>query len=231
MGNSATDVADVRIPRRRDSLILAQIGVRRSLEWVFRPFLRPGLNEFARAARFQTPSARSLLQDRWGAIPSQVETLASEFGAVWRDVERSPRDGLPYPSGWRIEREHALFVYGLVRILRPDRIVETGVANGISSWLILGALDQNGQGRLVSVDVRDDVGTLVPRDLRDRWDLTILGRSGGRHSLREVLRAARPLDMFLHDSAHTYGHQLSEYRAAWSSLTPTGTLLSDDADA
>lgn len=44
-------------------------------------------------------------------------------------------------------------LYALIRVEEPELIVETGVANGFSSTVILAALDENGHGELISVDV------------------------------------------------------------------------------
>ena len=38
------------------------------------------------------------------------------------------------------------------------------------------------------------------------------------------------IDVFIHDSLHTYDHMLSEYHAAYPRLRPGGLLISDDAD-
>lgn len=43
-------------------------------------------------------------------------------------------------------------LYSLIRAQKPEMVVETGVANGFSSTVILSALRENGSGTLVSVD-------------------------------------------------------------------------------
>lgn len=48
----------------------------------------------------------------------------------------------------------------LVRILRPTVVIETGVANGISSAFILKALDKNNEGMLYSIDLHYRNGVL-----------------------------------------------------------------------
>src|SRR6266581_3100545 len=37
------------------------------------------------------------------------------------------------------------------------------------------------------------------------------------------------IDVFIHDSLHTYDHMLWEYRAAYDHIRPGGLLISDDA--
>ena len=43
-------------------------------------------------------------------------------------------------------------LYLLVRKYKPKVILETGVANGISTYFILKALHLNGSGKLISID-------------------------------------------------------------------------------
>ena len=71
--------------------------------------------------------------------------------------------------------------YAAVRALRPDLVVETGVASGVSSAYILLALERNAKGTLHSVEIGDtsylpankEPGWIVPEWLRSRWRLHI----------------------------------------------------------
>ena len=45
--------------------------------------------------------------------------------------------------------------YAAIRSLRPEVVVETGVANGVSTAYLLLALDQNGKGILHSIEIGD----------------------------------------------------------------------------
>ena len=140
------------------------------------------------------------------------------------------------PSGSSVEGKKLL--YTLVRALRPEIVVETGPFNGASSTFILRALEENGAGRLISFDVaeaRDALGVpiprgqrpgwLVPPGLRGRFEL-VLGDS--RETLRPRLAGEPHIDLFFHDSLHTFRHMLFEFRVAWSRLASGGVLASDD---
>lgn len=124
-------------------------------------------------------------------------------------------------------------LYCVIRALRPNTIVETGVASGLSSSLILKALDANGLGHLHSIDLPYQValpdgkqtGWVVPEDLRHRWSLHI---GDAKQLLPEVLGEIGELDLFFHDSLHTYEHMWFEYETAWKHLPMGGVLLSDD---
>lgn len=145
-------------------------------------------------------------------------------------------------GGWPSVKEITL--HTLVRRFRPRRVIETGVAQGISSMFLLDALAQNGEGELISIDLpnydpegfdnRDGtraptfvkeqlgVGWLVPASLRAGWRLIL-------RPAQEVLpELDAPVDLFYHDSLHTYAHMLFEYSWAWKHLGVGGLLASDD---
>jgi predicted O-methyltransferase YrrM len=133
---------------------------------------------------------------------------------------------------WSATSELAATTYALIRLLKPQKVVETGVGAGVSSWTILHAMEENNVGRLVSIDLPTpntellpEVGYLVPPALRHRWEL----RTGpSQKLLPQVLEELDQIDVFLHDSRHSYSNQLREYRTAWPFIRDGGTLVSDD---
>jgi hypothetical protein len=133
-------------------------------------------------------------------------------------------------------------LYVIVRLLKPDIVVETGVYMGMSSCFILQAEEDNGQGELYSIDLPTSnrkladgcgyyvpqgkqVGWVVPENLKHRWHL-ILGDS--REQLPPLLEQLGTIDVFLHDSLHTFEHQKWEYETAWPFIKEGGLLLSHD---
>lgn len=127
-------------------------------------------------------------------------------------------------------------LYVAVRAERPQVVVETGVSGGISSAHILRALAANGRGSLHSIDLPNvqhgsvlppgrETGWMVPDELRGRWSLTL---GDARELLPGLLDTLDRLDIFLHDSDHSYGHMLFEYELAFPRLEPGGLLMSDD---
>lgn len=123
-------------------------------------------------------------------------------------------------------------VYALVRLLKPGVMVETGVADGTTSAYILRAMEENGRGKLYSIDLPSSrlpagkaPGWIVPEELRKRWELRVGDAAG---LLPPLLEELGEIDIFLHDSLHTYGHMLFEFRAAWPRLKAGGLLLSHD---
>jgi len=129
-------------------------------------------------------------------------------------------------------------LYTIIRALRPKIVVETGVSNGISSRCILEALERNNHGILYSIDLPREISTagippdkeigwLVPDRLSKRWEL-ILGDS--KEMLPRVLSECGEINIFLHDSDHSYEHMTFEFRTAWKYLSDDGVLLSHDVN-
>ncbi|MGP8078520.1 MAG: class I SAM-dependent methyltransferase [Thermoplasmata archaeon] len=138
-------------------------------------------------------------------------------------------------------------LYALVRLLRPERIVEVGVSSGVSSAHFLAALRRNHRGRLHSIDLPThqrgptlrpgepttslppgyDSGWSVPDHLRDRWDL----RTGPSQKLLPALvEELGSIDLFLHDDLHTPAHLTFELETIRPRLAPGAVVLADNTD-
>lgn len=163
-----------------------------------------------------------------GVDGSEVSTQLENLPEFLVDGNRDPGMNIK----WSATSELAATTYVLTKLLRPETVVETGVGAGVSSWTILKAMEENGGGRLVSIDLPTPntellpkVGYLVPDELRHRWDL----RTGpSQRLLPELLNELGEIDIFQHDSRHSYSNQLREYRTAWPFIKAGGMLISDD---
>jgi len=121
-------------------------------------------------------------------------------------------------------------LYSIIKYYNPDIVIETGVGPGVSSTIILSALER---GTLHSIDVREtlengkQIGFLVPEQLKSKWKLYI-GRS--RDILLDLLKKLGKVDIFLHDSEHTFENVTFELNIAWDYLRNGGILLIDNLD-
>ena len=205
------------------AVLLTRLGGR-----PLRRLANPSLTELHHSA-WSTASADELLSK---VVPGcAVEELAAEYGAAAKGLEGAYElASLPCPTNWAVGSQTARFIYMYVRLAKPAHIVETGVANGHSSHLILSALERNGSGHLWSIDVRPEAGVLVPDSMRTRWTLTIADPKRVRPSLQHALKEASPLNLFIHDSDHSWLGQTIEYELASRALGPLGVLASDDVD-
>jgi predicted O-methyltransferase YrrM len=129
-----------------------------------------------------------------------------------------------------VNDEVGTILYTICRVLRPDNVVETGVASGVSTSYFLCALEQNRKGRLHSIDFstwEPETGWIIPDYLKHRWELSI-GRSS--EHLPQLLDRLGEIQVFFHDSEHTYQNMIWEYNLAWTALKPGGVLLSHNID-
>jgi hypothetical protein len=124
--------------------------------------------------------------------------------------------------------------YVVARSLRPKVIIETGVCYGVTSSYLLHTLAADSEGHLHSIDLpplgqNGDgyLGWLVPEELRARWTLH---RGTSRRLLPLLLSKLGEVDLFVHDSLHTYGNMKREFAAAWPALRAGGVLISDDVE-
>lgn len=180
-----------------------------------------------------------------GAASERITTTLAELDEL---VPLEKRVRAEHRSGGR--RSYAQFrapleAYALVRLLRPDHVVETGVSSGVSSTHFLLGLQKNGRGRLHSIDLplpqrgarftpRESPvalppgrasGWAIPPELRDGWDLRI----GTSEELLPALVEELPsIGIFLHDSKHTPGHLRFELETVRPKLAPGSVVIADN---
>jgi hypothetical protein len=112
--------------------------------------------------------------------------------------------------------------YAIVRALQPDNVVETGTHLGLGSCVIAAALLRNGHGRVTTIDIDADSGFLIEEPYA-----SVIDRQIG--SSVDELAAMSDVDMFLHDSLHTYEYESSELAAVEPNLRSDAIVLSDNA--
>ena len=161
-----------------------------------------------------------------GADVKQVRAWMQEleddrglFDHLTDRLSSGPRRGIsPKEPRWA----RRLGWYALVRAKQPDCIIETGTHLGLGSCAIAAALLRNGHGRLTTIDIDPEAGYLIGGP----WAEVIDRRTGDS---TEVLAGAEGVDMFLHDSLHTYDYETRELAAVESRLRDDAIILSDNA--
>jgi predicted O-methyltransferase YrrM len=186
---------------------------------------------------FQLPRRRQLKQtaqtllptasyySMWDAVASfATEIRVSEFMSDMIDR----RDA--YGSEGAMGAVDCATLYGLTRWLRPIVLVESGGFVGMSSAFILKALadEKLATSKLYSIELSDDCeqGALIPEELRSSPGFVPM-----RGRIEDFLKndqLPRSIDMFLHDSSHSYQHMLWEFRQFWPRLRDGGFLVSHD---
>jgi len=180
-----------------------------------------------------------------------IEQYSNEFGELlkqtvdlYKERKFNPKDKRSYDKLKKDIKNPYQILYFLVRKLKPKIIVETGVASGVSSGFILQAIRDNKRGKLYSIDLPfqwyvyektnlhlDSLpagklpGYLIPQELKKNWKL-IIGDT--YEKLPKLLKRLERIDMFFHDSEHTFKTMMFEYEEAWAVLNKKGILISDD---
>jgi hypothetical protein len=167
--------------------------------------------------------------------------LASEFWDVWASViaELEAYGICPGPESFRDWNDaDAGFVrtlWCLIRHLNAATVVETGVAHGVTSRMMLQALERNGRGHLWSIDLpplekqwKREVGIAVGNRFPSTW--TYL-KGTSRLRLPPLLAKLGEIDLFVHDSLHTERNVRFEMDQAWRVLRNGGAMVIDDIDA
>lgn len=158
---------------------------------------------------------------------ARVERVVRQRLADHRERSSIPRI---HDGGFAFAR----LCYVACRLARPENVVETGVAHGVSTAFILEALRVNGRGRLFSIDLpplrgheAGSVGAAVPEDLRDRWEL-LTGAT--RLVLPRLMRRLDGVGVFVHDSLHTYRTMRMEFDTIWPRLGAEAVVIADDIE-
>jgi predicted O-methyltransferase YrrM len=166
---------------------------------------------------------------------------AVEFSRRWEVIieslsHRGLAVGRAAYGGWDdADPALARVAWCLTRHLRPQHVVETGVGRGITSRIVLEAMERNGNGHFWSVDqppplspaLRREIAAAVPDRLRAGWTYV---QGSSRRRLPRLVRELESIDLFVHDSMHTTRNVLFELEEVWLALQAGGVMLVDDVD-
>lgn len=151
----------------------------------------------------------------------------AEIQYAKEQVAEAKASGISMGGGGEFE-----LIYNIVLASKSQKIVETGVAYGWSSFGILAALHSMGTGHLWStnlpypgMDCDRWVGCVVPGDWKPRWSL-LSGKD--ENLLPGILQEAGQLDCAFYDSAKSYAARRLSYPMLWNALKVGGLLFSDD---
>jgi hypothetical protein len=118
---------------------------------------------------------------------------------------------------------------------RPEVVIETGVAHGVTSRIVLEALARNHLGRLWSIDLpfpfdqrlHMETGVVVNDACRPHWSYV---EGSSKQRLPPLIAKVGHVEMFIHDSLHTAENTVFEMEQAASAMSAGGVMLVDDID-
>lgn len=172
------------------------------------------------------------------------EALAALFPNA--DVKALQIAGEAVYSDWTGTVHYQEYLYGLVRAFisevdSPILMVETGMSQGVSTHGLIEALKDKYYHQLITIESAFDQDEMVRR--LENWkhrvdrvstleydvDGYVLWEPVAQRSDEALAQFLDPwMNIFLHDSDHSYECQNFEYSYAWDHLLPGGLLISDD---
>lgn len=156
-----------------------------------------------------------------------LETLQEGSVRYQEACQKSSSDF--YSNRYNSELMLSEFLYTFALLEKPRLSVETGVANGISTKVLMSALEQTG-GILHSFDIDEEASQAYQG--KGRWEFHKLPKNSTKKALVGEVANFKNIDLWLHDSNHGFSWQVFEYRLAIEHLIKTrGMLVSDDIDA
>ena len=193
-----------------------------------RKYLHPTLDDFSISKFSGKFDGREVIHKLLEYIPdASIMNSMDEYKLLLAEL----RDRLTN-SDYGMDIESAKFLYLLVRLTKPESVVETGVANGISTFFILNAMKSNRFGKLTSIDISYDVTTFLNDEEKMRWELRVLNiKKNPRRQFKDIMAGIEDLSIYQHDGDHSYLWQQMEYNLAFNKLKPGGFLLSGDVDS
>ena len=190
--------------------------------------------------RFATPKLTELADAAAGFFPN-VQAMAEELRIPW-DARASDvfgggqsKDQRAFPAEWDSGTATSDLLNSVILSARPRLVVETGIANGVSTNAELDALLEVGKGRLVSFDIDPNArGSVTNPEAQALWDCRILPLERKPRIWRRFeadVSEMGQVDLWYHDGDHSWRWQGWEYSLALRKLSSTGILISDDIDA
>lgn len=172
---------------------------------------------------------------------SRLESMANRTvkgDSHTKPTKPSDSGKVPLPARTNPGRDHdadpqlVAILQASIQLFQPRVIVETGVARGASTAAILANIEGTA-ARLYSFDLPplrepwySESCALVPQHLKRYWTYV---RGDIRRTLPRQLAKIAPIDVFIHDSLHTYGHMSFEFGEAAKHMQ-SGILISDDIE-
>jgi len=123
-----------------------------------------------------------------------------------------------------LQRNEALLLFALVKVIRPQTVVEFGFSSGHSSYNFLQAMDV--ESRLYSFDIGDRSAEIAQRYFRKRRNFRFLQKSQDAFSASDI--DGRQIDLAFIDAAHELNINKKTFAAILPCLAPDAIIAVHD---
>jgi hypothetical protein len=117
--------------------------------------------------------------------------------------------------------------YALIRALKPEFVVETGVSHGVGACVIATALLKNRNegfdGRYLGTDLDPEAGILFSGKYAQ------VGAVAYGDSIESLIALDASIDLFINDSDHSADYEAREYETITSKLSDRAFILGDNS--
>ncbi len=169
-----------------------------------------------------------VLNIQWGIVRGYVAELLND-SQLRASLEQKLRQRKDRNGKTRYGRR--IGWYCIARIIKPVLTIETGTCDGLGSALLARALYKNQleghPGLLRTFDIDRNAGWLLDKEMGRDYAL-IIGDT--KITLGKYLSVTdRPVDLFIHDSDHSYTHETFELETVSNYLAEGAVVISDNA--
>jgi len=174
--------------------------------------------------------AQAFIRTFIGSNESKLDEIDREYEIYSKEFAlRIKRERITFFDPiYDLGSETRYLVFTLIRVVKPSRVLETGIAAGASSNTFLTALSLNGFGILESVDITPRVGELVDVKHSGHWKKTILKASFRKAAFIRLVKSMTQCKIFVHDSNHSPSWQIFEFETVYKYSPSTEFFIFDD---
>jgi predicted O-methyltransferase YrrM len=115
--------------------------------------------------------------------------------------------------------------YAVVRVMKPEVIIETGVDKGLGAVVLAAAVLKNGRGRYYGTDIDPTAGRMLSGPYAKAGEI-LYG-----DSIESLNRFSGTVDLFINDSDHSAEYEGREYVFIAPKLSDRAIVLGDNSHA
>lgn len=143
----------------------------------------------------------------------------NKYGRTW--IRNQARN---YPENWATEIEVFDFLYGFVRMIKPEKILEIGTFEGDTAIAMGKALKENNFGHLTTLDIKDFGQEKVIKDA----GLDLYIKCVKNDPLTYLANTPDRFDMAFIDDGHSYNECMRDLQNCHRLVKTHGYILGHD---
>lgn len=152
---------------------------------------------------------------------------AADAALIAHVVDTTRASPYRYIADARCEFGRRIGWYAIVRAMKPETVVETGIDKGLGAVLLCRALLRNTEegrpGRYYGTDINPKAGYLLTGPFAGP------GRILYGDSIASLKALDRRIDVFVNDSDHSADYEYAEYQAVAAKLSERAIVIGDNA--